>query len=102
MQSLQAQGKIEQAAGIEERFCTAWSKADVTLTASHFMGTGSTTVATSGLSVSGAQPWALCDQIKGGRVCHPGGISIISGVDLVLDEYLGMLPDKKIDYHTPD
>ena len=56
MQSLQAQGKKEQAAGIEERFRTAWSQADVTLTASRFMGTGSTTVATSGLSVSGPKP----------------------------------------------
>jgi tetratricopeptide (TPR) repeat protein len=55
MQSLQAQGKKKQAAGIEERFRKAWSRADVTLTASRFMGEARTTVATTGEAVSGAQ-----------------------------------------------
>jgi tetratricopeptide (TPR) repeat protein len=56
MQSLQTQGKKEQAAGIKERFRKAWSRADVTLTASRFMGKAPTTVATTGEAVSGAQP----------------------------------------------
>ena len=55
MQSLQAQGKKEQAAGIEERFRKAWSQADVTLTASRLMGEARTTVAKTGAAVSGAQ-----------------------------------------------
>ena len=55
MQSLQAQGKKEQAAGIEERFRKAWSRADVTLTASRFMGEARTTVATTKEAVSGVQ-----------------------------------------------
>ena len=55
MQSLQAQGKKEQAAGIEERFRKAWSRADVTLTASRFMGEAQTTVATARSAVSGVQ-----------------------------------------------
>ncbi len=45
MQSLQAQGKKEQAAAIQERFHKAWSQADVSLTASRFMGETPTTVA---------------------------------------------------------
>jgi hypothetical protein len=36
MQSLRAQGKEEQAAGVEARFKKAWANADVTLTASRF------------------------------------------------------------------
>ncbi|MCK5206013.1 MAG: hypothetical protein KAR15_19165, partial [Desulfobacterales bacterium] len=55
MQSLQAQGKKEQAAGIEERFRKTWSRADVTLTASRFMGEARTTVATTKEAVSGVQ-----------------------------------------------
>jgi tetratricopeptide (TPR) repeat protein len=55
MQSLKAQGKKEQAAGIEERFRKAWSRADVTLTASRFMGEARTTVATIKEAVSGVQ-----------------------------------------------
>ena len=54
-QSLQAQGKKEQAAWIEQRFRKAWSRADVTLTASRFMGEAQTTVATARIAVSGAQ-----------------------------------------------
>jgi len=38
MQSLRAQGKTEQAAVIEARFRKTWNRADVTLTASRFMG----------------------------------------------------------------
>lgn len=38
MQSLRAQGKEEQAVMIEKRFRKAWNRADVTLTASRFMG----------------------------------------------------------------
>jgi len=38
MQSLSAQGKTEQAALIEARFRKTWNRADVTLTASRFMG----------------------------------------------------------------
>ena len=44
-QSLRAQGKNEQAAVVEERFRKAWSRADVTLTASRIMGETSTTMA---------------------------------------------------------
>jgi hypothetical protein len=55
MQSLQAQGKKEQAAGIEQRFRKAWSRADVTLTASRFMGETQTSVATARTAVSGVQ-----------------------------------------------
>ena len=40
MQSLRAQGKTEQAAMIEARFRKTWNRADVTLTASRFMGEG--------------------------------------------------------------
>ena len=40
MQSLRAQGKTEQVAVIEERFRKTWKRADVTLTASRFMGEG--------------------------------------------------------------
>jgi tetratricopeptide (TPR) repeat protein len=36
MQSLRAQGKEEQAAGVEARFKKAWANADITLTASRF------------------------------------------------------------------
>lgn len=45
MQSLRAQGKTEQAAVIENRFHKAWNRADVTLTASRFMGEAETTLA---------------------------------------------------------
>jgi tetratricopeptide (TPR) repeat protein len=38
MQSLRAQGKEEEAAKVEKRFQKGWSQADVTLTASRFMG----------------------------------------------------------------
>ncbi|MGD8985729.1 MAG: hypothetical protein PVH99_12075 [Desulfobacteraceae bacterium] len=38
MQSLRTQGKEEEAAKVEKRFQKAWSQADVTLTASRFMG----------------------------------------------------------------
>jgi tetratricopeptide (TPR) repeat protein len=38
MQSLHAQGKEERAAAVEKRFRKAWKRADVTLTASRFMG----------------------------------------------------------------
>jgi tetratricopeptide (TPR) repeat protein len=40
MQSFRAQGKTEQAAMIEARFRKTWNRADVTLTASRFMGEG--------------------------------------------------------------
>jgi tetratricopeptide (TPR) repeat protein len=45
VQSLQVQGKAEQAVVIEARFRKAWNRADVTLTASRFMGDARTTVA---------------------------------------------------------
>jgi tetratricopeptide (TPR) repeat protein len=45
MQSLRAQGKEEQAAVIERRFNAAWSRADVKLTASRFMGEGKIAIA---------------------------------------------------------
>ena len=45
LQSLRAQGKGEQAALIERRFHAAWSRADVKLTASRFMGEGKTAIA---------------------------------------------------------
>jgi tetratricopeptide (TPR) repeat protein len=45
MKSLRAQGNLEQAAAVEKRFRKAWSRADVTLTASRFMGEEKTTVA---------------------------------------------------------
>jgi len=45
LQSLRAQGKDEQAAVIERRFHAAWSRADVKLTASRFMGEGKTAIA---------------------------------------------------------
>lgn len=38
MQSLRAQGKEKQAEAVEKRFQKAWSRADITLTASRFMG----------------------------------------------------------------
>lgn len=43
--SLEAQGKTAQAARIDERFRKAWSRADVTLTASRFMGKHRATLA---------------------------------------------------------
>jgi tetratricopeptide (TPR) repeat protein len=43
--SLHAQGKEEEAAAVEKRFRTAWQQADVTLTASRFMGPETTTMA---------------------------------------------------------
>jgi tetratricopeptide (TPR) repeat protein len=51
MQSLQAQGKNEQAVLIEKRFRKAWNRADVTLTASRFMGETHTTLAATGAAV---------------------------------------------------
>ncbi len=45
MQSLKAQGKTEAAILIEARFRKAWSNADVTLTASRFMGEGDESLA---------------------------------------------------------
>ena len=53
MQSLRAQGKEEQAVMIEKRFKKAWNQADVTLTASRFMGEGKATVAKIETAVSG-------------------------------------------------
>jgi hypothetical protein len=53
MQSLQAQGKKEQAVGIGERFRKAWNQADVSLTASRFMSEALTTAATTGITVPG-------------------------------------------------
>jgi len=38
MESLRAQGKVEQAAIVENRFRKAWNRADVTLAGSQFMG----------------------------------------------------------------
>jgi hypothetical protein len=55
MQSLQAQGKKEQAAGIETRFHQAWNQADVSLTASRFMGEARTTLAITEAAVSDAR-----------------------------------------------
>jgi tetratricopeptide (TPR) repeat protein len=45
MQSLRAQGKNEQAVAVEKRFIKAWQGADVSLTASRFMGVTQTTLA---------------------------------------------------------
>jgi tetratricopeptide (TPR) repeat protein len=45
MQSLRAQGKEEQATAIERRFNAAWSRSDVKLTASRFMGEGKVAIA---------------------------------------------------------
>jgi hypothetical protein len=42
---MRAQGKNEKAAVVEERFRKAWSRADVTLTASRIMGEAPTTMA---------------------------------------------------------
>ncbi len=53
MRSLRAQDKEEQAIVIERRFRRAWNRADVTLTASRFMGEAKTTMAASGAAVSG-------------------------------------------------
>jgi Flp pilus assembly protein TadD len=53
MQSLRAQGKEEQAVMIKKRFKKAWNQADVTLTASRFMGAAKTTVAKTETAVSG-------------------------------------------------
>ena len=50
-QSLRAQGKEEQAVMIEKRFRKAWNRADVTLTASRFMGKSHTTLASTGAVV---------------------------------------------------
>jgi len=51
MQSLQAQGKAKQAATIEERFRKAWNQADMSLTASRFMGEARTTMAKTATAV---------------------------------------------------
>jgi tetratricopeptide (TPR) repeat protein len=53
MQSLRAQGKHAQADVIEKRFNKAWKGADVTLTASRFMGDTHTTMAAAGTVTSG-------------------------------------------------
>jgi tetratricopeptide (TPR) repeat protein len=53
MQSLRAQGKNEQAVAVEKRFIKAWQGADVSLTASRFMGDTQTTLATAESAVSG-------------------------------------------------
>jgi tetratricopeptide (TPR) repeat protein len=53
MQSLRAQGKDDQADVIEKRFTKAWQRADVTLTASRFMGDTHTTMAAAGTAASG-------------------------------------------------
>jgi tetratricopeptide (TPR) repeat protein len=45
MQSLRAQGRNEKSNVIEKRFNKAWQGADVTLTASRFMGNTHTTMA---------------------------------------------------------
>jgi hypothetical protein len=45
MLSLRAQGKEAEAAAIESRFRAAWNRADVTLTASRFMGPDKTALA---------------------------------------------------------
>lgn len=45
MQSLRAEGKEEQAVSAEGRFRKAWSRADVTLSASRFMGETKTAIA---------------------------------------------------------
>ncbi|MBW2482398.1 MAG: hypothetical protein JRF38_20610, partial [Deltaproteobacteria bacterium] len=52
-QSLQAQGKEEQALAIQERFDNAWNQADVHLTASRFMDEAHATVATTQIGGSG-------------------------------------------------
>ena len=53
MQSLRAQGKDEQAVVVEKRFIKAWQGADVSLTASRFMGDTQTTMAAAESAVSG-------------------------------------------------
>jgi tetratricopeptide (TPR) repeat protein len=53
MQSLRAQGKEKQAAMVEKRFRKAWNRADVTLTASRFMGEVHTSLAATGTAVPG-------------------------------------------------
>ena len=53
MQSLRGQGKEEQAVLVEKRFWKAWSQADVTLTASRFMGEPKTTLAATGAAMPG-------------------------------------------------
>ncbi len=53
MQSLRAQGKDEQAVAVEKRFIKAWQGADVSLTASRFMGDTQTTMAAAESVVSG-------------------------------------------------
>lgn len=55
MQSLRAQGKDEQAVAVEKRFIKAWQRADVSLTASRFMGDTQTTTAALELAVSGTR-----------------------------------------------
>lgn len=52
MQSLRAQGKEKQADAVEKRFQKAWSAADITLTASRFMGKTKTAGATGGTVLS--------------------------------------------------
>ncbi len=51
MQSLRSQGKEDQAVMIEKRFRKAWNRADVTLTASRFMGKSDPTLASTGAAV---------------------------------------------------
>ncbi|UCG04944.1 MAG: hypothetical protein JSV83_13540 [Desulfobacterales bacterium] len=53
MQSFRAQGKEAQAVVIDKRFRKAWNRADVTLTASRFMGEANTTFAAAGAAKTG-------------------------------------------------
>jgi tetratricopeptide (TPR) repeat protein len=53
MQSLRGQGKEGEAVMVEKRFRKAWSQADVTLTASRFMGEPKTTLAATEAAVPG-------------------------------------------------
>lgn len=53
MQSFHAQGKKEQAVMIEKRFKKAWNRADVTLTASRFMGKPHKTLASTSAELLG-------------------------------------------------
>jgi tetratricopeptide (TPR) repeat protein len=52
MQSLRAQGDVEKAAVIEERFKAAWKRADVQLTASRIMDDTSNKMAAAGEKLS--------------------------------------------------
>jgi tetratricopeptide (TPR) repeat protein len=52
MQSLRAQRKEQQAEAVEKRFQKAWSRADITLTASRFMGKTKIAAASTGTVLS--------------------------------------------------